>query len=114
MDFEKEFLVSINAYNRLYPGSFFRRPLKAGDIQQARSSLVFVAFRMLAPLAKGTDDHFAILKAIEQDVEEIYCLLMAGDGKRLSCRFSEAKKAAEKKILERFERYFAEEKKKLR
>jgi hypothetical protein len=114
MDFERECLISLNAYSRLYPQSFFRRPLENKDLKNARNSLVFLGFCIVAPVASEKKDYFVILKMIEQDVEEFYCILMAGDKKRIFCRFEEVKKAADKKMLEKFGKFFSEEEKKFR
>jgi hypothetical protein len=113
MDFEKECLISLNAYHRISPGSFFRRKLKKDEIKNARNSLVFVGFCRLAPLANAKKEYLVILKMIEQNIEEFYCMLASGDNKQLSCRFSDARKAASKKTMETFEKYFREEEKKV-
>lgn len=101
MDFEIECLVSLNAYLRISPGSFFGRALKKSDIKNARDSLVFVGFRALAPLAKDRKDYFVILRLIEQDVEETYSLLISGDDKRLSCKFCDCRNTADRKSMEK-------------
>lgn len=113
MAYERECVISLNAYLRIYPDSFFRRPLKSKDIKDAGNSLVFVGFSMLVPLAKDKKDYFAILKLIRQDVEDFFCMLASGDKKILACKFSDIKKTADKKMLEKFEKYFREEEKKI-
>ena len=114
MDAKKECLISLNAYHRLYPGSFFGRPLKAEEIRDAGNSLVFAGFGALAPLATEKKDFFVILRLIDQNVEDFFCMLASGDRKLFACRFADAKKAADSKTLEKFGKYYTEEKKKLR
>lgn len=113
MSFERECVISLNAYLRIYPGSFFGRPLKAKEIKDACNSLVFVGFCMLAPLAKDRKDYCVILRLIQQDVEDFFCMLASGDRKILECKFSDTKKAVDAKKLEKFEKYYKEEESKI-
>jgi hypothetical protein len=114
MPYEKECAVSLNAYLRLYPNSFFGRPLKATELKSACNSLVFAGFSALVPLAGDKKYYCVILRLIHQDIEDFYCVLASGDKKMLECKFSDAKKAADPKTLEKFEKYYAEEEKKFR
>jgi hypothetical protein len=112
MAFEKECAIALNAYLRIYPGSFFGKPLKTSDLKDAGRSLVFMGFSTLAPLAKNKKEYCVILRLIQQDVEDFFCMLASGDGKILECKFTDAKKAADVKTLEKFGKYYAEEEKK--
>jgi hypothetical protein len=109
MKLEKACVYSLNAYNRLYPSSFFRRKLQEKDIKEAKKSIVFLGFCKLAHLAKEKKDYFVILKIIEQDVEGVCCMLMVSDDKQFSQKFLKAKKNADPKLLEKFEKYYKEE-----
>ncbi len=51
MKLEKACVYSLNAYNRLYPGSFFGRRLGQEDIKEAKKSIVFLGFCKLARIA---------------------------------------------------------------
>jgi hypothetical protein len=114
MAFEKDCAISLNAYLHIYPDSFFGRQLKAKDIRNAGNALVFVGFGMIVPLAKNKKDYFVILKLIQRDVEDFFCMLASGDKKILACKFSDIKKTVDEKMLEKFEKYYGEEEKKLR
>ena len=111
--YEKECAISLNAYLRIFPESFFGRALKTSDIKNACNSLVFVGFGMLAPLAKSKKDYFVILRLVQQDVEDFFCMLASGDRKMLACKLEDARKVADGKTLEKFVKYYAEEEKKL-
>jgi len=112
MKLEKACVYSLNAYNRLYPGSFFGRRLGQEEIKEAKKSIVFLGFCKLARLAKERKDYFVILRLIEEDVEGTCCMLMFDGYKEFSGRFIEARKNADPKMLEKFEKYYREEEKK--
>jgi hypothetical protein len=114
MAYERECAVSLNAYLRIYPGSFFGRPLNAKDVANAKSSLVFVGFCMLAPVAKDKKDYCAILRLVRDDVEDFFRMLASGDMKILECRLSDFRKAIDPATLRKFEKYYAEEDRKFR
>jgi len=113
MDKEMECLVSLNAYHRIYPNSFFRRILEIPDLEHARNSLVFLGFSKLVPLTKEKKDYFIILKSIEQDVDGTYEMLGSGNNESFRKEFEKLKSGIEKGLLKKFEKYFIEEKKKV-
>jgi len=114
MKLEKACVYSLNAYHRLYPGSFFGRKLKEKELKDAKKTIVFLGFCKLARLAKERKDYFVILRLIEQDVEGVCCLLMVSDDEQFSQKFLEARKNADPKMLEKFEKYYKEEEKEAR
>jgi hypothetical protein len=106
-------LVSLNAYHRIYPDSFFRRTLKKEDLEHARNSLVFLGFSKLHMLAKESKHYFIILKLIEQDVEGVCEMLLTEKTERLREKFEKIKNETKNEVLEKFKKYFAEEERKI-
>jgi hypothetical protein len=106
-------LVSLNAYQRIYPNSFFRRPLRKEDLKPAGNSLVFLGFSELSGLARGTKDYFVILKLIEQNVNGVCEMIRTGKNEKFIAKFKRLKKETGKEIIEKFEKYFREEEKKV-
>ena len=109
MDFESICLVSLNAYHRIYPDSFFRRSLRKEDLGHARHSLVLLGFSKLAGLAKENKDYFIILKIIESNVDGVYEMIRTGRTESIGIQIERLRWEIESELLERFERYFREE-----
>jgi hypothetical protein len=109
MAFERVCLVSLNAYHRIRPDSFFRRILKASDLRVAKNSLVFLGFSKLFKLAKERRDYLIILKLIERDVDGIYEMLNGKDIERFQENFKKLRSETESEILDKFEKYLSEE-----
>jgi len=112
MDYEHLCLAAINAYHRIYPGSFFGRVLEISDLENAKSSLVFMAFRKTAPDVKE-DEYFLVLKAIEKDVDGFYKMIITGEREGIIVKIEQARKETDKDTLEKFMKYLKEEKEKL-
>lgn len=106
-------LISLNAYHRMYPNSFFRRVLEAEDLEHARNSLVFHGFSKLVPLAKEKKDYLVILRLIEQDVDGVYDMLRTENIEMFRKNFEKMKSEIESGLLEKFEKFFAEEEKRI-
>lgn len=113
MDPDNACLISLNAYNRIYPDSFFRKPLKKKDLEFAKKTLVFKGFCKLSELAKEEKDYFLILRMIEHDVDGVYGMIATGDIESFREKFEELKSRTDKQILDKFHSYFNEEMKKL-
>ncbi len=113
MAFEKECAASLNAYLRIYPGSFFGRPLKTEEVALAKNALVCAGFETLAPLAASRKDYYSILWLVQHDVEGFFAMLSSGDRKALECRFADARKAADAKALDKFQKFYKQEEKKV-
>ncbi|MCK4336183.1 MAG: hypothetical protein KAW40_05685 [Candidatus Aenigmarchaeota archaeon] len=113
MDPETLCLISLNAYHRISPESFFRRTLEIPDLEHARNSLVFHGFSKLSELANESKDYFLILKLIEQDVEGVYEMLSTGNIEKFREKFEKLKSETGSENLEKFEKYFTEEKGKI-
>ncbi|GAG30045.1 unnamed protein product [marine sediment metagenome] len=113
MDSETLCLVSLNAYHRISKDSFFRRVLEANELEPARNSFVFHGFSKLSELAKESKDYLIILKLIEQDVDGVYGMLGTGNIEKFREKFEKLKSETGSEILEKFEKHFIEEKKKI-
>ncbi len=113
MDSDTLCMISLNAYHRIYPNSFFRRILRKDELEMARDSLVFLGFYRLLELAKEIKDYFLILRVIEQNVDEVCKMLWTGKGKVLRDKFKKLKTTADREVLDKFEECFAEEEKKI-
>jgi hypothetical protein len=113
MDFASVCLISLNAYHRIFPDSFFRRILEAKELEHVRNSLVFHGFSRLAGLAKERKDYFIILKIIEQDVDGIYEMLRTGRIEIFGAIIEKLRWEIESELLVKFERFFIEEEKKI-
>jgi hypothetical protein len=113
MDPENLCLISLNAYHRISKDSFFRRVLEANELEHARNSLVFHGFSKLSELAKESRDYLIILRLIEQDVDGVYEMLGTGNIEKFREKFEKLKSEIESGILEKFEKFFAEEEKKI-
>ena len=106
-------LISLNAYHKLYPNSFFRRPLRKDDVPLAKNTLVFLGFSELLHLSKERKDYFLILKTIENDVDGVYEMLKTGEKEKFEESFEKLKTGTKEESLNKFEKYFAEEEKKI-
>ncbi len=113
MRVELKCLISLNAYHKLYPNSFFRRLLQKDEILFAKNTLVFLGFSELLYLSRERKDYFLILKTIESDVDGVYEMLRTGEKKKLEERFEKLKTETKEETLNKFEKYFAEEEKKI-
>lgn len=106
-------LACLNAYHRIYPGSFFKRRLEAKEMEQARKSMVFIAFSELCGGAKDDKDCFFILRAIDKDPDRVYRMLMLNRDEQISRDMEGIRKSANKEDVDRFLKYLKEEKSKI-
>lgn len=113
MDSENLCLISLNAYHRIYPKSFFRRTLETSDLKHAKNSLVFLGFSRLHKMAKEKKDYFLILKLIEHDVEGVFEMLLTEKMEGLQRKFEKLESETRNEVLEKFKKYFAEEERKI-
>ncbi len=113
MDSETLCFISLNAYYRIYPDSFFRRILETSDLEHAKNSLVFHGFSKLAGIAKERKDYFIILKLIENDVDGVYEMLRTGEMGSFGSKIEKLRWEIESEILRKFERYFIEEERRI-
>jgi|GEM_PF-1780201 len=113
MDSASLCLVSLNAYHRISKDSFFRRILRKEDLGHAKNSLVFHGFSKLLGFARESKEYFIVLKLIEQNIDDICEMVYGGDAGDLREKFEKLKASTGKEILERFEKHFKEEKKKI-
>ena len=113
MDSASLCLVSLNAYHRIYPQSFFRRILEIKDLENVRNSLVFQGFGRLAGLAKEKKDYFVILKLIESNVDAVYQMLRTGRVEGFSNEIERSRWETDSETLNTFEKYLREEEAKL-
>jgi len=113
MDSASVCLISLNAYHRIYPNSFFRRTLETSDLEHAKNSLVFLGFSKLHKIAKERRHYFIILKLIEQDVEGVCEMLLTEKTERLRKKFEKLKNEIKNEVLDKFKKYFAEEERKI-
>lgn len=113
MDKDKLCFACLNAYHRIHPDSFFKRPLKAKERGQASKSMVFVAFSELAGRAKDEKDYFFILRAIDRDPDRIYRMLAVNEDDLIWDEIGKLRKEREKGTVEKFLRHYREEKAKL-
>lgn len=107
-------LASINAYHRIHPESFFKRELKASELEHARKTLVFVGFCEMFPFLGKEEDYYTALKMVDSDVDGFYEMIHKGEMENIKSELAGIKKKIDRKQLGEFKKYYKEEMKKIR
>ncbi len=100
-------LAALNAYHEIKPNSFFRRKLKKEEMKHAENTLVVLGFIKLKVLTKDTSDFFVILKMIEDNVNDVFGLVIGEkEIDEFEIIFENEKRSIDKKDVEIFIKIF--------
>ncbi|NIO20445.1 MAG: hypothetical protein GTN76_06815 [Candidatus Aenigmarchaeota archaeon] len=114
MNDDECFLVSINAYHRINPDSFFRRSISEEDVDHLGNTLVFLGFNEFKEFAKSEKEYYVVLKLIEKNIERVCEFLFSGKKRENFQKvFEDLKKEVEEEVLNDFAKFFKEEMNKL-